>query len=265
MSWRAAALLACGAALAAAPALAQERRSTLELGVSHERLSAGFDDWRSVSLQADHRLREGRSQQAGLRRTERFGLRDSELVLAGSTPLALAGTAWIASAEASHSPSHRVRPSRTLFGQVQAVLPQGWLVGIGHRHSVYTQTSTDIWVPGVERYWGDWRAAYTVFAARIPGTSAGSGAGAGSGVAHRVQLERYSADGNSIGAGLTTGREVEYLGPASGALAMQVRNVSLRGHHGLAPDWSLGWELLAHDQVGVYRRYGVRLGVRNRV
>jgi hypothetical protein len=41
-----------------------------------------------------------------------------------------------------------------------------------------------------------------------------------------------------------------------------VDNLTLIGRHWLGKSWALSYELLAHEQGDLYRRRGLRLGVR---
>lgn len=251
-----AALVLVAAAFAARGQVADSLKlklSEIELGASHERLSNGRGDWRSTSLEGAHKFAERQTLYGGVRDTERFGLADTEVWAGYYHPLA---RDWTALVEASTSGEHHVLPRNSLFGQLAWQLGGGWSLNAGLRHSEYNRTAVDLLVLGAERYWGNFRAAYTMYSGRPEG--------APSGLAHRFVLNYYYGDGSSVGASVTTGREVENVGPPTGILVTEVRNLTIYGRHWLSADWGLSWEVLAHEQGSLYRREGFRLGLRYR-
>lgn len=225
----------------------------LEAGASHERLTGGRADWRSVFLEGVRPLGDRRVAYGGLRETSRFGLEDRELWAGYSQPL---GTHWTGTLEASASGEHRVLPRYSAFGQVARRLPDGWGLSAGWRHSEFTRSGVDLLVLGAERYAGSFRGAYTLYRGRPEGGSAG--------ISHRFAFNYYYGERSTVGLALSRGREVENLGPPAGILATSVRNLTLAGRHELTPAWILSWELGAQEQGTLYRREGFRLGLRRR-
>lgn len=245
---------------AASAALAQPadgglklRMSEIELGITRERLSGARPDWRSVYLEGAHTLAPRRTVYGGVRQTERFGLRDSEESIGYYHPLA---PDWNALVEASVSEQHRVLAKYSLFGQLSKQLPEGWALSLGLRHSEYNLTGVNLIVAGVERYWGNFRGAYTLYSGRPEG--------ARSGEAHRFQLNYFYGERSTVGLSVTAGREVENTGPPAGIVTSNVRDVTFTGRHWMTPDWALSWDVLAHEQGNIYRRQGFRIGIRHR-
>jgi YaiO family outer membrane protein len=242
------ALLALSLA-AALPAWAQPTQ--VEAGYAYDHLSGAAPDWRAAYVYAERELGARRGVHGALRAAERFNLRDREAAVGTYLPLAPALTAAI---EASYSPTAHVLARRSAFAQLHAIVADGWLVGAAVRHSAYALADSNVGSLGVERYGRGWRAAYTAFAARTEAS--------GTGVAHRVQFDRYYGERSHVGAVFVAGREVEYLGPAAGAVSTPVRSVALLGRHALTAEWALSWEVLRHTQGEFYRRHGVRAGLR---
>ena len=77
-----------------------------------------------------------------------------------------------------------------------------------------------------------------------------------------MRLDRYYAERSSIGVAFTTGKEAENVGPPLGIVTTEVDSISLLGRHWLDARWAVTYELLAHEQGDLYRRRGLRLGVR---
>lgn len=248
-------LLAAGGAQAQQPADGglKLRMSEVELGATHERLSGGRPDWRSIYLEGSHPLGERRVIYGGLRETLRFGLADTEIWAGYSHPL---GREWTAVVEGSASGEHRVLPKYSALGQLTRHLPGGWGLSAGLKHSEYSLSGVNLLVLGAERYWGNFRAGYNLYAGRPEGATTG--------VAHRFALNYYYGERSTVGIALAAGREVENVGPPLGVASTDVRSLSLSGRHWFAPSWALSWDLLAHEQGSLYRREGIRLGLRHR-
>jgi YaiO family outer membrane protein len=249
------ALLLAPAAASAQPAAEgmKLKMSEVELGASREQLSGGRADWSSLSLEGVHRFAPRQTLYGGVRETERFSLRDTEVWAGYYHPL---GPDWTALVEASASADHRVLARHSVFGQLSRRLPGGWNLSAGLRHSEYTNSGVNLLVLGTERYWGDFRAGYTLYAGRPESAQTG--------VAHRLSFSYYYGEGSSVGISGTAGREVENVGPPAGITSTEVRNLSLTGRHWFTPDWGLSWDLVAHEQGKLYRREGFRLGLRYR-
>ena len=236
-------------ALAAGPACALE----LEGGFSHEQLTKDRPDWSSVYLEAAHEFAPRQTLYGLLREVERFDLRDTEITAGYYHPL---GANWTALVEASHSPDHNVLPRGSLFGHLAWAAGSGWVWSGGLRYNEYTLNDTRVLMGGVERYFGSYRAGYTIYNGKPEGESSAS--------SHRLAFDHYYANERSrIGAAVTWGREVEYVGPPTGIIVSDVRAFSLLGRHWLNRDWALTWELGTHEQGDLYRRTGGRLGLRH--
>jgi YaiO family outer membrane protein len=156
--------------------------------------------------------------------------------------------------EGSYSGTHEVLPHNSVYGELQKILPGGWGLGLGMRHNEYTSTASNVVSLLAERYWGNFRGAYTLYS--------GSPEGASSAASHRLQLSYYYADRSSVGLSYSNGREVENLGSPRGVIATDVLNWTVNGQHWLTPSWALTYDLVYHEQGDFYRRQGLRLGVR---
>lgn len=227
-------------------------QNDIEIGYSRENLSNNQRDWTSSYLLGSQRFGERHVLYGGLRETRRFGLDDSEVHAGLYYPLA---TTWTAQVEGSLSPTHEVLPKSSVYGQLQKSLAGGWGLGLGLRHNEYTLSASNVVSLLAERYWGNFRGAYTLYSGKPEGAS--------SGASHRFQLSYYYADRNSVGLSYTEGREVENIGPPRGVLASDVRNWTLSGQHWLTPAWALTYDLVNHEQGNLYRRQGLRLGIRH--
>jgi YaiO family outer membrane protein len=249
-----AALLAscCSSAIAAEAATAAHVASTeIEIGGSHETLTGGRADWTSVYVEAVHRPAARQAIYGTLRETRRFSQSDTEGSLGVYYPLA---ATWTLVVEGSASPTHRVLPRYAAYAQLQKLLPAGWNLGVAFRHSEYTTAGTNLGAFSVERYWGNFRGAYTLYVGRPEGAPSAS--------AHAFQLGYYYGDRDYVTLSHTTGREVENVGSPSRIVTTDVSSWSISGRHWIAANWAVTYELLTHDQGDLYRRRGGRVGLR---
>jgi len=226
-------------------------RTEVELSHSRESLSNNRADWTSTELALSRELRERHTLYGGLRTTRRFGQNDSEGRIGLYYPLA---AAWTAVVEGSVSPSHNVLPEYSVYGSLHRMLGGGWGLAAGLRHSEYSTTGAQVTSLSAERYWGNFRGAYTLYSGRPDG--------APSGAAHRFQLNYYYGERSTVGLSYTMGREVENLG-AAGVLSSDVRDWTLSGRHWLTPQFALTYDLVNHEQGNLYRRQGLRIGLRH--
>ncbi len=152
------------------------------------------------------------------------------------------------------SPEHHVLPQDSVFGQLQKSFEDGWDAQAGMRHTQYNLVATDMMVLTGERYWGNYRAAYTLYLAKLQG--------AGTAPSHSGQLSYYYAEHSYLTLVLTKGRQAESLGPGLGVLLLDVTGVSLSGRHWLNSAWGVSYEAITEHQGNLYTRKGIRLGLR---
>ena len=246
------AALAAAALLAAVAGHAQQGpRIGLEGSHAREGLTGPNAPWTDSWLRLDLKLATLQAFSARLRETERFGLRDREQALGAYLPL---GGGWSVELELSASSTHRVLPRHALLAQVGKSFGGGWGAYAGLRRSAYTQSEADLRLFTLERYFGAERIAYTFYSGRPDG--------GGSAPSHRLQWSHYFNDRDFIGLSVAAGREVENIAPA-GLVTSRVRSLYLTGRWWFAPDWALTAEAGVHEQGSLYRRHGLRLGLRH--
>lgn len=224
----------------------------IEAGLSHDMLNKGYADWDSYYLDGVHRLGERHSVYGELRETQRFNLRDREISGGYYHPLS---ETWTGLIEASVSPDHNVLAKDSLFVQLHKALDSGWGVQAGLRRSEYNTGTTGLMVLGGERYWGDFRGAYTF--------TLGKPQEAGAASSHMGQFSYYYGERNYLTLGLSSGRQVENLGPGLGVLTTDVISASLSGRHWLNSGWGISYEAIVEHQGDLYSRTGLRLGLRH--
>lgn len=254
-----AALFACVlAALLSGTARAQPvppgpRQTEIEFGAMPQHLTGDQPDWREYYLDFSRRFGERKTLYGSLRETKRFGRSDTQGVLGGYHPLGARLTGVL---EAGASPTHHVLPQWWLLGQLEFNLGAGWGAHAGMRHTEYDAAVINMGALTLERYIGNFRAAYTLYESWLQGSGAAT--------AHRVALSYHYRDENQVGIALAHGREAENVGPPRGVLTSDVSSWAIFGRHWFTRDLAVGFEALQHRQGDLYTRYGARLGLRYR-
>jgi YaiO family outer membrane protein len=247
-------LAATGFALAvtfSSPLLASERpNAEIELGISHENLDNGYSDWRGLYLEGKKDFAPRQTFYVRLDRTERFDQRDTQLLAGYYHPLGDRTTGVV---EASISGTHRILPEWSTLVQLEQQLGQGFGLQGGYRRTEYHADSVDQGIFTAEQYWGDYRAAYTLYLSHLSGSSTVS--------SHLLRLDYYYAERSHVGLLLARGKEAENLG-AGGVVIDNTHAAGIIGRHALAQRWALSYELQAHDQGDRYRRNLLRVGIR---
>jgi len=222
------------------------------LAYMREALSNDPNDWKDTQLElmrhfAARKLLIGRATSS-----ERFGLHDNTLGLSAYYPLGERTTGY---AELSASDTHRVLPRDSMHLQLAQSLSQGWGAIGGVRHVTYNTTVVDVADLTLERYFSDYRVAFTAYPSRSRT--------AGSAVSYRLQLSRYYGDENNIQLALVSGTEVDKPTGIDQVIATSVRSIALFGRHWLTREWGLGYGIGFTEQ-GESRRRSANLGLRYR-
>lgn len=245
-------LAVAAAAAAALSCAAQEAAPPFEIRahVQRENLDHGQPDWREDLLDFAWKLRPSTTLSAGARATERFDLKDREGFAAAYVPLGAHKT--LLHLEGSGSSTHRVLPEAMGLAEVIQPLAGGWVVSGGARLSRYTSSDVQMLTATLEKYFGDYRLAYTVYLSRPEG--------AGWAPAHRVALSWHRSALTFLTLAAARGREVESL--PTGLLVTEVRAVALGGGFEILPHWGLTFEVGHVRQGDLYTRRGARIGTR---
>lgn len=239
---------------AAQPSESDAKTSEAQFNHSVESLSNGFGVWREDVLNFSRKLNSRQTFYAAYRRTQRFGQTDNEGTIGIYQPLS---RKWNLILEGSASPTSRILPKWSAFGQIERNFSKGWNASVGYRRTAYRAAKVNLINAGAERYWRNWRAAYTLYVSSLEN--------GGSRASHRVQLDRYYGErANSVGVGIAAGSELESLGRSGGVLATAVRGLMVSGRHWFKPEWGVNYGLTLHRQGDLYVRRGVYVGLRYR-
>lgn len=224
---------------------------SLEAGFGWQDLDSGQADWRTQYAEYQRSTAPEHAVFGGVQRIERFGASDFEGRAGWAHPWS---DDWSFALEGSLAPGADVLPRWSGRFRLRRALGDGWGVHGGLYQAAYARDDLVTATGGAERYTGPWYAGLTVNASRLQGAdTTWSG---------HARLDRYYASDGRIGLIVALGRETESIGDGR-FLTSSTRGLSLLGQHRLAPRWSVGWELLVHEQGDAYTRKGFRAGLRH--
>ncbi|MBA2620481.1 MAG: YaiO family outer membrane beta-barrel protein [Acidobacteria bacterium] len=223
----------------------------VEIGASVEHLSNGFAAWREAYLSVSKRFKSRQAIYGVYRETSRVRLNDCEMTAGFYQPVGKRSTFFV---EASASPTHRVLPKFSTLLQIEHSLKKGWGAQAGWRHTEYNTARTNTGIFTAEKYFSNYRAAYTVYLTNL--------AGIGTSAAHRVQLTRYYNEKSSVNFSFAAGREVENLGAR--VLRTDVQSFGVGGRHWINARWGLNYNYGFVRQGSIYTRQGFNFGIRYR-
>ena len=211
---------------------------------------AGTEGLKWGAVDALDRLAPRLSLYGGTLETRRFNANNLRFSTARYRPLSQPS---IELSQSSRNPLHDALPKYTLYNQVTRALPGGWGLSFGVRQSEYNFASANLLSLSAERYFGNFRSAYTLYSSRADGSALGS--------AHRFQLDYLYGERNTVGLAYTTGRDIDHPGLGIGLQSNDVRDLMLSGRHWLSPNWAVTYDVLSQEQGTLIKRQGLRLGV----
>jgi len=223
----------------------------LELGGSYEHLTNGSPDWQSYFLAFNRKFASGQTLYGSGSAVRRFDQTDPNLMVGFVQPLG-DSRSWIATFEGAGSPTHQVLPVFSLSGRIDHKFGAGWVGNAGIRFNTYGQDKVTMGIFGVEKYFKQYRAAYTVYVAHLNGQ--------GTSVSHLGQLNYYYGDRNSVGINVALGQEIESLGEGR-LLRTPVTEVSISGRHWINKKWGFSYWGGWHRQGTLYTRSGAQIGL----
>lgn len=237
--------------LAATSAPTQSTHSNFETGGSYENLDRNFASWNSAYI-GGFRSFGARSNIYGrASQVQRFDMQDVAIMGGLTKPLT---ERWTLGVEADYNPAHHFLPQWALQGSAHFRMNHGFGALFNFRHAGYSLLDTDTGSFGLERYWGNFRIAYTLYISQLQSAPAPT-------FSHLGQIAYFYGDRNQVGIAIGGGQQVMLLGPGRLANA-DVESYALLGQHWVTPKWALVYDLSLNVQGTVYTRYGATFGIR---
>lgn len=225
-------------------------RFELTTGAIYENLTGGNEPWTEFYVNATQNLGQRTSAYAGIRVTNRFGLADQELSAGGYTPL---GPTWTLNPYASISPSHNILARWTVGANLNHSLGNGWGVEGGLERREYNTTGVTIERLTAEKYFDDYRLAYTLALAQ--GDNTGNAAG------HSLTFSYYYDERNSLNVGLAVGEQLESISPGV-VRQFDVKSINVWGTSWLSEDAAINYGVGVESFEPAFTRRKLELGFR---
>ncbi len=238
------------AATTPAPESPARRRHELELSLRQDWLDSGFDNWRSQRLDYASTQADALGWYGALVREQRFGEWDQGAELGAVVAL---DDNWALQSEVGYQTDPYFLPEWYADLRLQRLLPRGFLGAVSVRRTQYETTRVDRLAMAAERYWGAWRAGYTLNVTDV--------ANAGTPIGHDLSLDYYYSGLSYAGLRLTIGEEEAV--EEQQLITSDVKALSLQGRHWLNGRWALSWEVGYHQQGDYYDRQWLQLGLRH--
>jgi YaiO family outer membrane protein len=232
----------------------ERQKNEVQINYTTEILSRDLGVWRSATVNLQRKLKNRQMVWANYRVSDRSGNRDQEFVIGTYKPFA---KKWAITGEVMVSPTRKYVGKYSVLGEVEKGFKKGLVVHAGVRHTSYTTIKSTTAYGLVEKYWGNNRAAYTLYISRL--TIAGTVP------THRFQYSYYYGERvNSFGGAFSFGREHENLGALLGILKSKTWSVSLSERHWITKKIGINIDATLHRQGTSYYRRGFNAGIRYR-
>jgi len=228
-----------------------EKKTEIQFNYTYESLTRNLGEWHTASIDFIHYFSKRQVVYGTLLATKRFGQRDRQFTVGIYQPL---NRKWTVQLEGGVSPTHRVLPKWSALGQIERSFKKGWNTQVGYRRMHFTSARVNLGIVGVEKYWGNYRAAYTLYVSQLANTGASA--------SNRFQFNRYYGENvSSVGLSAGFGREIESLGNRR-VLQTDVQSVALSGRHWVSRHWGINYDASLVRQGNLYTRRGLTFGVR---
>lgn len=223
-------------------AAADEWRGQVTLAAFRENLSGDLPGWHSESLRVDWDATANLQLLAAVSRNERFNRLDRTYLAGMRRQLP---DKWHAGLEYEATPNAKFLPENGFAAFAGRRLGHGWVAEVRARRRNYDTATVTVWSLQAERYFSDYRAAYTMHVARLHGLA--------NSVSHVMTLNWYRTQNSSFGVTIAYGDETEAVGLGQ-VLETSVSSLTINGQHALNRRFTLNWWLGTHEQGDFYRR-----------
>jgi YaiO family outer membrane protein len=234
------------------PPAQAEPMTELAIGAAHQSLSRPVPDWSTLSLRITRRRGSGSAYYGALERERRFARDDFAVGAGGSFSPA---EQWTAGVDLALGADSDFAPDVSATGWAARAYRSGWETRFTLRQRRYETAKVTSAAATGARYFGKFRAAYTLDRSRLHGETAST--------AHSAALNYYYSEHTQLDLTIAAGQEAEAIAPGV-VLETDVRAYSLGARHALSERWRLSWWVGSHRQGELYRRryVGFDLAVR---
>lgn len=237
--------------LAATSTPIQSTHSNFETGGSYENLDRNFASWNSAYIGGFRSSGPRNNIYGRASQVQRFDMQDVSIMAGLTRPLS---ERWTLGLEADYNPAHHFLPQWALQGSAHFRMNHGFGALFNFRHAGYSLLDADTGSIGLERYWGNFRIAYTLYISQLQSAPEPT-------FSHLGQIAYFYGDRNQVGIAIGGGQQVMLLGPGRLRNA-DVESYALLGQHWVTPKWALVYDISLNVQGTAYTRYGATFGIR---
>jgi YaiO family outer membrane protein len=227
------------------PAPRMPTRTLVTGGTERAQLSNGSPDWTRDFVEITHTLESGSNLHATVTQEQRFGATEVQLRAGADWRLQ---RSWSAGFEVGGDGDAEFSPRRAYSAWALRGLPHGWETELRLRYFAYA--SSDVLSTGTSfaRYFGDFRAAYSLDVAQLDGGE--------SAATHGASLAYYGLRHTQLSVTLFTGQEIEAVAPGD-VMRTDVHGFDAQVRHSFSVRWTASLWLGSHQQGDLYRRRDV--------
>lgn len=233
------------------PVPTQSAHSNFETGGSYENLDRNFASWNSAYIGGFRSFGPRSNIYGRASQVQRFDMQDVAIMGGLTRPLT---ERWTLGVEADYNPAHHFLPQWALQGSAHFRMDHGFGALFNFRHAGYSLLDTDTGSIGLERYWGNFRIAYTLYISQLQSAPEPT-------FSHLGQIAYFYSDRNQVGIAIGGGQQVMLLGPGR-LLNADVESYALLGQHWVTQKWALVYDISLNVQGTAYTRYGATFGIR---
>lgn len=230
-----------------------ETQWTVLLSASHEDLDSGLPDWSHQFVELTRETEDDLRLGFRLGRDVRNDTADATLGLNAEFELS---SVWFGGIDLGLSGDPNFQPETAFSGHVGRPLGDGWVADIRYRRRDYPTAAVDSVIGTIEKYYGDFRFAYSPGLSRLDGSS--------SFMNHVATVNWFYNEDSNLGITMSTGKEAESIGVGQ-VLETDVNGLVLSGRRPLNERFGLQWWLGFHEQGDFYRRRFLGLAVSFRI
>ncbi|MEL7185770.1 MAG: YaiO family outer membrane beta-barrel protein [Pseudomonadota bacterium] len=221
---------------------------TLLVGAGVDDLDNGQPGWNNQFVELQFQESESRQYHFRVAREARNRQADT---LAGAG-LSISGSRWFGGGTLAVASNPDFQARYAVDAHAGRALADGWVASLSARHREYESAAVSGIAANVERYFADYRVAYSLNQSWLDTGSAFA--------SHVLTGNWYYEESSHLGVSFSSGREAEAIGNGR-VFETDVRSIAVSGRHELSTRLSLHWWLGMHDQGDLYRRRFIGLAV----
>jgi len=230
-----------------------ETQWTVFLSASYEDLDNDLPNWSHQFVELVRETEDDLRLAFRLNRDVRNDIADVTL---GLNVEHIWSSGWFGGIDMGFSDDPSFQPETAYSGHLGRPLGDGWVADLRYLRRNYPEATVDSFIGTIEKYYGDFRFAYSPGLSTLDGSS--------SFMNHVMTVNWYYDEHSNVGVTMNTGSEAESIGNGQ-VLVTDVKGILLSGRRPINQRFALQWWLGFQDQGDLYRRRFLGLAVSFRI